>query len=729
MAVVKNMIVRVGADMSGLVSGFKRGGASTRAFAKMAAAEIKTLASEVAGMESAYAAITKATERMNLGTPVSKQIAALEKDKSKLMAEAEKAAASVAYWAEIEPIGSQFKTEEASQDLEKLDIQIRNVTARIKELQDVADLGNELGLGDVSAKTLAELRKSISDARTKMIRLSEATSRSNVDVGKLLTSFRRMGIVTMGLRFMRSIFGELGTVVRQYISENETLQAQVNSLKSAMGQALAPAINIVTNALAVLMPYVVGVSNAIGSLLSALGGGWATVAAEANGAAKAIKGAGGAQKDLNRSLQGFDEITKLNGKSGGGGGGSSSGSTVKIEPITPQWVQEFIDDLIVEIQEQDWAGVGTVVVQGLSRGIGAAGGLVAKVGVKLFTPIKENFNKNVDKWVENGAPTQGAAVGAAIVEGICQPFIDAPSWIRENIWIPLTYGFDSVFYGKEVAELKLGVKDDTETWWRKVQSFARKNPSPDLPITATVQDDSTIWWKIVWDAWKKKKDEKGDVEPFTVKVKNNAASWWQNVKDWWAEKVSKVSDFTTGVKNDASTWWSNVKTWWKDKIDKLSFAVAVKNDAASWWDNVKLWWKNAVGTLTAKLDIKLPKITIEWGTTTAFGKEFKYPKGFDIQWNAKGLIMSGAQIFGRAGNTFLGGAEAGREALLPLDRHTWWMDDIADRVALRVTGGGGGDQSITVNLVLDGKIVTSTVVRNINAQARATGRNPLAAHM
>jgi len=91
--------------------------------------------------------------------------------------------------------------------------------------------------------------------------------------------------------------------------------------------------------------------------------------------------------------------------------------------------------------------------------------------------------------------------------------------------------------------------------------------------------------------------------------------------------------------------------------------------------------------------------------------------------------MDGAQLFGRVGNTLLGGGEAGREALLPLDRHTGWMDKIADRVALRVVTSQTGGQDLTINLILDGKVVTKTVVKNINAQARATGQNPLAAYL
>lgn len=84
--------------------------------------------------------------------------------------------------------------------------------------------------------------------------------------------------------------------------------------------------------------------------------------------------------------------------------------------------------------------------------------------------------------------------------------------------------------------------------------------------------------------------------------------------------------------------------------------------------------------MTTTLNIKLPHIEINWGTVTAFGKSFNYPKGFNLRWYAKGGILDGAQIFGQIGNTLLGGGEAGREAVLPLETHTEWMDTLAEKV-------------------------------------------------
>ncbi len=40
---------------------------------------------------------------------------------------------------------------------------------------------------------------------------------------------------------------------------------------------------------------------------------------------------------------------------------------------------------------------------------------------------------------------------------------------------------------------------------------------------------------------------------------------------------------------------------------------------------------------------------------------------FSVKWNAEGAVLTKPTIFGRMGNTFLGGGEAGAEAIAPID--------------------------------------------------------------
>ena len=67
----------------------------------------------------------------------------------------------------------------------------------------------------------------------------------------------------------------------------------------------------------------------------------------------------------------------------------------------------------------------------------------------------------------------------------------------------------------------------------------------------------------------------------------------------------------------------------------------------------------------------------------------------------------------------------GREAVAPLESNTGWMDTLADMAAARMGGQGGSGQPIRVQVILDGKVVAESTVRQLRNQAR--GRNyPLA---
>lgn len=228
-----------------------------------------------------------------------------------------------------------------------------------------------------------------------------------------------------------------------------------------------------------------------------------------------------------------------------------------------------------------------------------------------------------------------------------------------------------------VKQFTTTVTNQASTWWNNVNVWWNGKVGAVKQFTTSVANQASTWWSNVKTWWSGKV---GAVQQFTTSVKNDSLTWWNNVKTWWSGKVGAVKQFTTSVKNEASTWWSNVKTWWSGKVGNLSVGVAIKNEASTWWSNVESWWNNAVGNLITKLTIKVPKVTVKWSTVTVFGKDFSYPSGFGLSWNAKGGILDGAQIFGMLGNTLLGGGEAGKEAVLPLETHTEWMDTLAEKV-------------------------------------------------
>ena len=181
------------------------------------------------------------------------------------------------------------------------------------------------------------------------------------------------------------------------------------------------------------------------------------------------------------------------------------------------------------------------------------------------------------------------------------------------------------------------------------------------------------------------------------------------------------------MKDKAITFLGNVTTW-KDNIGSDNKNLTLKAKVGKGWSG-SLESALGISDLYSKLHVDAPKIKVKWTTSEAPGGGTKVDVP-SYEMNAVGAIFSSASLLGMANGKWQVGGEAGREALLPLDRHTWWMDTIADKVVDRLPGAAaGGEQTITVNLVADGKTLASTVVRHVNAQARATGRNPLAAYI
>lgn len=82
--------------------------------------------------------------------------------------------------------------------------------------------------------------------------------------------------------------------------------------------------------------------------------------------------------------------------------------------------------------------------------------------------------------------------------------------------------------------------------------------------------------------------------------------------------------------------------------------------------------------------LKIPHISISGGSPPfGIGGLGEAPH-IGVTWGAKGGILDGA--------TLIGAGEAGKEALLPLERNTGWMDTLADKI-----GGRGTVINVTVN--------------------------------
>lgn len=74
--------------------------------------------------------------------------------------------------------------------------------------------------------------------------------------------------------------------------------------------------------------------------------------------------------------------------------------------------------------------------------------------------------------------------------------------------------------------------------------------------------------------------------------------------------------------------------------------------------------------------------------------------------------------------------EAGKEAVLPLENNTSWLDKLASKFAVMVgemSDGSSSNNSFTSNLIVNGRTLASATIEDFNNEAIRRGYKPLLA--
>ena len=150
----------------------------------------------------------------------------------------------------------------------------------------------------------------------------------------------------------------------------------------------------------------------------------------------------------------------------------------------------------------------------------------------------------------------------------------------------------------------------------------------------------------------------------------------------------KFSELWFKVKAHVEVIFNNLKDaikrgWDLSVLGKLTNLLnelwpAIKGCLASIWNNFKAWWNEHFGGKNL-IDIAIP----DW-----------IPAVGGKTWNFKIPMLATGGIVTKSTIANIG--EAGREAVLPLDRNTQWMDSFADKLASRL--GNNISQPITIDM-------------------------------
>lgn len=220
------------------------------------------------------------------------------------------------------------------------------------------------------------------------------------------------------------------------------------------------------------------------------------------------------------------------------------------------------------------------------------------------------------------------------------------------------------------------------------------------------------------------------IAEWVSKTVNNIKDWIKGavdtIKGWFSGLWSKIKEIFSPVANFFKGVWNNafnaVKTvfspivnffsgiWGKikDKFSSLGTSIgdAIGGAVKAGINGVISLIENSINSAISLINGAIKLINLLPGVSVGYVQKLHMPR------LAKGGIVDSATI------AMVG--EQGKEAVVPLENNTEWMDKLADRLAARMAS------PTKVSLNVDGKELGWTTINSINNITKQTGNLPLA---
>lgn len=536
--------------------------------------------------------------------------------------------------------------EQAIQRLEAQDEKVlETLAAQTKELEkQQADVGEiERRLVEASSNGLKKFKEG----------MDAAGESSKLSLKRLL----KYGI---GIRSLFVLANRLRTgiveSVKAFSEHDEETGNTINNLKSALsglkvswGAAFAPILNAVAPLLQTLISWLERAAYAVQRFFAVLSGKSSIKKAVANNNAlsESLGGAGSAAEEAKKQLAGFDEITRLEAQDSSSGGGGASADELEFMEET---ISEDMANTMKTIRDIALAVGAAVAGWAVSKMFGAdmkqATGIALSLGgaILLVTGFMDAWSEGLD--LSNLLQTLSGA--ALLAGGLALAF-------------GKTGGAIGLLIGG-ISLLVLGFKDWIETGELSTEAFIAIETGI-LALGAAISLLTGGWIPLLIAA------VAGIVFAVAThwdEIKNKTIETWRATKENTLEQLGMMKDYAVERFNDM-----------REGINKVM-------------DKTKELVKAAVEKLKGFFDfqwqlphIPMPHINVQWDDTSnsAIAKLLgitAIPR-FSISWYARGGIVDGA--------TLIGAGEAGKEAIIPLERHTEWISLVADKLAERLGMG------------------------------------------
>lgn len=681
---------------------------------------LTTIESKRKKLETELRALTSDPKTAN-----SKRTAALQAELAQL---AEKSRFAQARMADLDRIadavGSSNIGYASTQGLEQLQQKIIATENELRTTQMVAnETGNKLksmGVGPYIGQAIKGIGKAASQAAgtgvkklwsglkslagaagrgiasipSKLRAIGRSAASGSNGLGKMVRSIRNIGIASLGMKVAAGLFGRMRSIISNYISQNEDLSASVTSLRNQIGEALLPAINIVISAMQRLMPVVTKISNGINSIFKTLFGDIATTS-------KKIEAA---SEELN--TYGFDQITK---ESDTESASTSSSASVSEQSSLVTKLTGWLKKLKNAFVAGDWKTLGATFAAGINSVFAALdnvdiggkfGNFINAVTTTLhslfdgidFTGVgKLAGRKLTDAFAAVNWKTVGEVIGMALLmlpslltgfvldtdwlvvgQSVSTALISAlgtmTEWVQNTDWLKL---------GDSLADMIAGVD------WGGIVSGMFSF------FGAALGAGVSLLWGFLGD---------------TVK----------SIQNYFTEKIEAAGgNVARGLLNGILDGLGNLGNWISKNVAGpfvkgfSGLKSAVVDVVEGMINSIIRGINKLLGGLNEFLSLG-KKVGVDLSISTI--PEVKLPRA------AKGTIVSRA--------TDLTVGEDGTEAIVPLEKHTEWIDVLAAKLTAKTAGGGSGGSAI-FQFYLGNRKITEHVIKDINQITRENGVCPI----
>lgn len=505
---------------------------------------------------------------------------------------------------------------------------------------------------------------------------------------------------------IRRLRAYIKEAVSAYAEEDPQTKANLDALKNSLatlkaswGSAFAPILNYVTPALQTLISWLTTAANAIAQFFAALGGKstFKKAVANTNAVASGLGGAADNAKDLKKQLMGIDELNVMSDNSGssGGGGGGGSGMEYIEEEINSKIADlaNFAGKVGMNIKDffVDWeltpenifkkVMTGAFMLLGGAIGFGIAGVpgaiLGATGGLLLSAGIQALIFDNDGKLSKNEVLQSLLTVMGGILGGVIGFVAFGPVGAALGLVLGIT--------------LELGIKNlkfsDGESVFEKVKHFFW-----DDGILAVLNEiNAMLTGEDVGTEEIGKRLAEGLKEGFvnfalgpfsivlTIKKLIDQVKETLGIHSPSTVFAEIGEQMANGLLQGLNNKWEKITNFFTTQIQNIQQKFETLKSRLS---NIVEQIKSLFNFQFQLPTLKLPHIQVQWQDAGALAKFFGFTQipHLSVSWYAKGGIVDGA--------TLIGAGEAGKEAIVPLERNTQWIGMVAKGLADALFGDG-----------------------------------------